>query len=196
MDIPLLHELQHPGFHRLSLTPPYDPVVLVLDNQKPREAYPDTLGDDEPRWGVFVLIKPVMGAPIKYNIQVGCAGVEQEQTLYGKVQELRSTSNIGGMRGWKKAILLCNWENDVNTKEGVGEYSEKPSLISKVIRNEAHRLIDILCVKLGEENNPKWILAVRDMVPYCIPNPDTRRYEYYADVVMQLLRILTENGIE
>ncbi len=197
MDIPLLHELQHPGFHKLSFTPLYDPLVLVLDNQKLKETRPDILGDDEPRRGVFVLIKPPIGTSINYNLYVGCAGVEREQTLYGRVQELRSISNTEGMAGWKKAILLCNWENDIQTEEGgPGEYSGKPDLIGEVMRNEAHHLIDILYTKLGKANNPKWHLAIRDIDLSCIPNPDMRRYEYYADVVMQLLQMLTENDSE
>ena len=207
MNIPLLHELQHPGFHKLSFTPPYDPIVLVLDKEASKGVGPAKLPDEllvEPNKGVFVLIEPLTVSPVKYNVYVGCAGVgkgenkpeddrseEDSQTLYARIRDLRSSVNIKDMNDWEKAILICDWEKDIGTEEE-GTYHDRDVLIAQVMRNEAFHLSKILHKKIGDEKNPKWNVLGKDPASYYMPNPDSLRYQYYVEAVKQLLRMIAK----
>ena len=204
MNIPLLHELQHEGFHQLWFTPPYDPLILVLDKESSKgvgSVKLEKMGNDEPKKGVFVLVEPLIETskskqpPTKYNIYVGYAGVEKDQTLYRRIQHLRSDPNINDIDNWEKAILICNWENDI-ISEKEGNFPERHPLISEVIHNEAVHLSIILHKRLEKEKNPKWNIVGRKPDSYYMPNPDSLRYQYYVVAVMQLLRKLTEDNID
>ena len=203
MNIPLLHELQHEGFHQLWFTPPYDPLILVLDKEESKGVGPAKilkLGIDEPKRGVFVLINPIIEASkpkqpsTKYDVYVSCAGVEKDQTLYERIRDLRSASYIKDMKDWKTAILLCRWEKDIRAEEK-SIHANRDALIAQVIRNEAVHLTRILRKRLTDEQNPKWNVLGDDTESYYMPNPDSLRYQYYVVAVMQLLRKLTEDNI-
>ena len=211
MDIRMFEQLLDDVqvFSQLISLPPYSPRLSILD-RKDQKTDEKILRGVEPKRGVFVLVKPPECESNMYGVSVGYAGVDkrstdikyEENTLYKWIQNIRGKErpHPRAMENWKKAILLYDWEQDIIAGakiEGKGE--EKDTLTDLVMEQEVKYLRHFFVEKLKGSKASKEIpfeVLGKPQHSYFLPNPDSLRYQYYVVAVMQLLRKLTEDGIE
>lgn len=188
------------GYWQLELPPAFDPVAILLD-RKEAEGYnkvklKNSDSDVEIRKGVYILAATERNSLGKYNVTVGQSGVDgQRQILIQRVKHHASNPPVG-MEKWDKAILLCDWENDILA--GAKSSSKKKSNASKaskevliqIMKTEVHLLESMLHSELKKYDDEIGSLSVErnegGLIEF-MPNPDLRRYEYYVECAMRIL---------
>ena len=195
-----------PGFTELELPPVFDPVVILLDREGARGFNKTKLknsdSDVEIRKGVYILAATELNSFGKYNVTVGQSGVDgKKQTLIERVKYHASIPPVG-MEKWNKAILICDWENDIlaGAKSGSKQKSRKnKEILIQTMRTEVHLLESMLHSELKKYDDQIGSLSIeRDeggIIEFML-NPDLRRYEYYVECVMKILGDITPDFAE
>ena len=193
------------GFLELSFKPLYDPTVLILDIKALEDVTPRTLGSAEPKKGVYVLVDTKPDRRGMYNVSVGHGGVNkrknteegQQQTLYGSIKNLKSRPIPKEMKDWNKAILICDWQDDIEKRStGNGSYQGKNDLIIQVMKQEVNHLSKFLHNELKKSKDLPLKVHSRRKTTYFMPNPDLRRYDYHVDVVKKMLQMIIDGYFE
>lgn len=199
MNIPsLLNPLTQQGFYELEFKPLYNPKVWVCDRHESDPSSMPLAGK-----GVYVLMDTQMTKDDSFFVFVGQSGVTGERaTLCGnndsRINRLwhKDSPNMpDDISEWDKAILIFDWDKDIKASaEEEGSAHNKDNLLNDVMRNEVLHLEKLLRAEVSNSSNLN-LTSSGAGENYFMPNPDSRRYEYYVDVVMQLLLILTsQNG--
>lgn len=204
MNIELLEESVPgaSGYLKLSFEPLYDLAVYVLDKTAVENV--DTvveLWNNSPEKGVCVLVEPLKEADNECSIYVGHGGVaKREATPPGDQQPLiKTVQNYAsrppsGVEKWSKAILICNWDDDIQSEQK-GKYHRERELIDQVMYDEVLHLSKILHERLQEFKKINFEVHGERKDSSFMPNPDSLRYQYYVGVVIELLRMMIEQGV-
>ena len=187
-----------PGFIQLEPPPVFEPTLILLDREKAwgqnKTKLKNTESDVKIRRGVYILAATERNSFGRYNVTVGQSGVDGEKRiLIERVKEHASRPPLG-MEKWSKAILLCDWGNDIlaGAKSGLKKESKRSKeILFQTMRTEVHFLESILhreLKKYGDEETGS-LSVERDEggIIEFMPNPDLRRYEYYVDCAMEIL---------
>lgn len=208
MNIELLEESVPgaSGYLRLSFEPLYSLTAYVLDKTAVENAV--TVFEswvNPPRKGVCVLVEPPEEAVSEYNIYVGHGGVvksekspaekeyKKEYTLLNTMQN-HASRPPSGVEKWRKAILICNWDNDIQSEQK-GKYHREKELIDQVMYDEVFHLSKILSEKLQQYKRVNFEVHGEHKETSFMPNPDSLRYQYYIGVTIELLRMMIEQGV-
>ena len=182
------------GFTRLEFPPFYDPVVVIFDKKDAGNIASKKLGVNEPKKGVYVIVEtePSWG---RYNVTVGLGGVDGEkQTLLRRVKH-HDYNPPSVMEDWNKAILICDWEDDIRNRafnyNSASKENQKKK-IDEAMASEVHLIEKMLHEELMGFNEDLGSLRVHrnqsSNFTHYMPNPDNERYDYYIRVVMEALR--------
>ena len=208
MDIKFFEKLVPgaPGIYELKFKPFFNQNVIVLDWQETAGKFSPKLADHEPKKGVFVLVEPPKVDTKKYGIYVGYAGVDkredtpegEQQTLYGRIEYLSGDMmNLTKIESWDKAILLCDWDEDIRkgtakSKNSNHRAKRNKAIIDEFMKKEVNHVSKILYKGLKDASNPNWNVLAEDKENYYLPNPDSRRYDYYVGVIIELLQMIAK----
>lgn len=195
------------GFIRLKFAPFYNPTVLIYDRCEAENIGSEKLGENEPKKGVYVLAETTSRYS-KYNVTVGLSGVDrkrgtakdEQQSLLRRVKH-HASNPPSFMKGWDKAILICDWENDIrNRAMEFGHVTQKNqnAKIDEAMKSEVHLIEKMLHTELMKFNEKSGSLKVhRNADPkrfqYYMPTPDNERYQYYIKIVLEALREIDIN---
>ena len=190
MNIPLLHPLNEPGFYELRFKPLYNPNVLICDRHGS-----DPNNMPTATKGVYVLVDTQITEDDRFSVFVGQSGIvpEGKATLDSRISRVcyKEPGMPDGIADWDKAILIFDWEDDLKARaEQRGTAPNKDTLLSGVMRNEVLHLEKILRAEI-EECRYLDLTNASGKENYFMLNPDSRRYDYYLDVVMLLIRMVT-----
>lgn len=200
MSIESIWELYENGFFKVELDSFYNPNILLYKRQEDaiEQAFLDTRNGDR---GVFILVVSKKNANGNFNVQVNHGGVLGKATIFDRLNTvLRQEERlIDAMIDWDKAILIFDWEKDIDKSmrdtEKFGEEGKR-ELIDVALKSEVYKLQKFLQDELhqaAEELN----LEVNDrgMKKPEISDSDLPRYNYYLQVVIELLRMIAKGYI-
>lgn len=194
------------GYVKMEFVPFYSPTVMIYDRKKGENIGSAKLGDDEPKKGVYVLVETELTWG-RYKISVGLGGVNkkektpegEQQTLLGRVK-YHASNPPEDMEKWDKAILICDWEVDIENRAiefGSLRPERRDVKISEAIKSEVHLLEKMLHAELMQFTEEFGSLKVYrnrgENFKYFMPNPDNERYEYYIGIVMESLQQIAPN---
>ena len=193
MTIPLLHELQYPGFHELNFTPLYNPGLLVCHRSEV-----DSQNLPVAKKGIFV---PVVTHKkgYAYDIYIGCSGFDSE--THPLVNRLHRVCNpdiglkIAGK--WDKAVLLFDWQDDIEAcAKQKGPYNDlkKFNWVNEIMDNEAYYLKGYFADKFRKDMKLK-VDGGQRTKSFFLPNPDVQRYECYFGLVKELVQMIIDGKI-
>lgn len=185
-----------PGFSQ-ELPLVFGPVVILLDKEDMRGLIKQLKNSDSDvkiRRGVYILAATERNSLGKYNVTVGQSGVDGEKQKLIERVKYHVSKPPRGMEKWNKAILVCDWENDIlaGAKGGSKQKSSKNNkeILLKTMKSEVHFLESMLHSELKKYDDEIGSLSVqRDEggINKLMLNPDLRRYEYYVECVMKIL---------
>lgn len=194
------------GFTKLEFAPFYNPTVLIFDNKEAGGIGSTKLGGDEPKKGVYVIVEtePTRG---RYNVTVGLGGVDgnrgtakgDQQTLLKRVK-YHDYSPPSVMEDWDKAILICDWEDDIRNRAiefgSVAQQTQGKKII-EAMKSEVTLIEKMLHAELNQFTGSLGSLRVHrnksKRFNYFMANPDNERYEYYIGIAMEALRQIVPN---
>lgn len=200
MNIPsLLNPLPQEGFYELEFKPLYNPKVWVCDRHESDPSSMPLAGK-----GVYVLMDTQMTKDDSFFVFVGQSGVTGEKaTLCGntnsrinRVWRKDSPGMPDDIADWDKAILIFDWEDDLEENAETNEKQRgtapnKDETLKDVMYNEVLHLEKILREEIEKYKNLN-LTNAPGKDNYYMLNPDSRRYDYYLDLVMLLIRMITE----
>jgi len=201
MSIESIWELYEKGFFKVELDSFYNPDVLLYQKQEEegiQQAFLDSRNGDR---GVFVLVVSDKNTNGYFNIQVGHGGVRGKATIFDRLNTLwRQGERLSEeIANWDKAILIFDWEKDISKSmrdaEKFGEEGTR-ELIDVALNSEVHKLEKFLQYELyqaAEELNLE--VDDRGMQKPEISTTDLLRYNYYLEVVTELLRMIAKKYI-
>ena len=193
------------GLNKLEFVPFYNPTVLILDREETkgigRARMSAVSADSSLLKGVYILAEsdPTRG---RYNVSVGLSGVDrnsvtpegEQQTLLERVK-YHASSPPSDVEDWDKAILICDWEDDIRNrviKFGSVAQTTQDGKIVEAMRSEVHLLEKMLHAELAQFSGVLGSLNVHRNkgkgFRYFMTNPDRARYDYYIRIAMEALR--------
>lgn len=153
--------------------------------------------------GVFVLVDPKENTNKKFGIAVGYPEVgntkstkemKEPPNLMEYTHELVRNSEPRELPNWKKAILVCDWEDDIRNRTAKSRNqgkSYRKTVIDNTMKEEVRHLSKILRTEIKDSRTLNCNVVGEGKENYFLPNPDSQRYEYYVGIVKEVLRIIT-----
>lgn len=193
------------GYTVLEFVPFYNPTILILDREETKGIGRVRMGPDSADSylkGVYILAEsdPTRG---RYNVSVGLGGVDGkrgtvkggQQTLLERVK-YHASSPPSDVEEWDKAILICDWEDDIRNraiKFGSVVQTTQDRKITEAMRSEVHLLEKMLHAELtkftGKTSGSLNLHRNKSKrFNYFMANPDNERYEYYIGIAMEAFR--------
>lgn len=178
------------------------PTVLVCDRNSVKRKDNENAATN----GVYVLVNPKINKG-KYDVAVGRSEVaqgnaskppnEKQQTLMGLIRDLADSPEPKEMKDWKRAILICDWEEDIE-KRGARKGKPKTDIDEKnekALNDEIFHLANLFHNELKKSKALNLDVHGYHRDSYYLPNPDSLRYDYYVGIVKRLLSMIIANEI-
>ena len=204
LDFPSFRPLKEIGFYESRFIPllnPDVPNVIVYNKDVTESSSLHAAGK-----GVYVIVdtknKDSKG---RFFVFIGSGGATGEKaTLSGNYDSRLNRLWRNAVPGipkeiteWDKAILIFDWENSIENWLSVkqtGNFAdqEKRKLIDAVMDSEVSQFEKFLYHQLEHDAQYMSLNVLNETKPEInLPEIDLPRFEYYADIVKDLLQIIT-----